>query len=417
MSIINKMHKGLKESVIDSPVLMSIPEKKTKYKALLFTLIGLLFVSSIALSVLIYNQRTDVENITALVSATDSSVTNTLAVTQDNEITPAVPTSSMAVETTPIIKETATNEEVLTNQQLVINDEVVAEKGSNITTEAPVKEESVVEDKEVVSAGTLSKKKQKTIEDDVLNSKKVVTKKQAVVDEKVTAKVAPIPVKEKVVSPTKPIKTKVVEEKKSSHLEIKKSTLTDFELAKTHLKKAEQALEEGDNFLASKEKRQALNIKPDLHDVRKTLALYYYSIGEQGQAVELLKKGALAFPEYSDFNLMLSRIALKNDNQQKAYLYLNQNPPVVEGHLDYHASYAILAQKFNKYEQAEQLYQGILKYRPDNGRWLMSLAIMQDKQKKKSLAISNYQKALEQIDLSSKAKQYINQRLIYLENQ
>ena len=47
----------------------------------------------------------------------------------------------------------------------------------------------------------------------------------------------------------------------------------------------------------------------------------------------------------------------------------------------------------------------------------MLLAIAQDKQGKQVLAIKSYQKALLQRDLSSNAKQYINQRLIYLQSQ
>ena len=128
----------------------------------------------------------------------------------------------------------------------------------------------------------------------------------------------------------------------------------------------------------------------------------------------ILQKGALISPAYADFNLMLSRIALKAGNQQKAYLYLEQNPPEVEDNLDYYVSYAILAQKFQKYERAEQLYTSLLTQRPNNGRWRMSLAIAQDKQAKTSLAVSSYNTALLQSDLSTKAKVYINQRLSYL---
>ena len=176
-------------------------------------------------------------------------------------------------------------------------------------------------------------------------------------------------------------------------------------------------MSEGDPLLASQENSKALKYKPELHEVRKSLALYYYGQGDNERATSLLKIGAVAFPEYSDFNLMLSRIALKNGDQQKAYLYLDQHPPAVRGHLDYHVSYAILAQKFKQYAKSENLYRGLLTQRPNNGRWMMSLAIAQDKQGKRIPAIESYQQALLQIDLSSKAKQYINQRLNYLQSQ
>ena len=209
----------------------------------------------------------------------------------------------------------------------------------------------------------------------------------------------------------------LTDKKNTPYLKVTTAILTNQERANIYLKKADQALSKGDMLLVAQEKRRALDLKPQLHDVRTSLALYYYGIGEEDRATTILKKGVLQFPEYADFSLMLSRIALKRGDQQKAYLYLNQYPPKVEGNLDYHVNYAILAQKFKKYVQAENLYQGLLTQRPNNGRWIMSLAIAQDKQGKQKLAIANYQKALLQIDLSNKAKQYINQRLTYLQSQ
>ena len=207
------------------------------------------------------------------------------------------------------------------------------------------------------------------------------------------------------------------ENSKDSFLQVTRSSLTDEERANIHLKKANQALAKGNTRLAAQEKNQALELKPNLHDIRTSLALYYYGVGEEQRATTVLKKGVLQFPEYADFSLMLARIAIKKGDQQKAYLYLNQHPPEVKGNLYYHVNYAILAQKFKRYAQSESLYQGLLSQRPDNGRWIMSLAIAQDKQGKKDLAVTHYQKALMKIDLSSKAKQYINQRLLYLKSQ
>ena len=367
MSIINKMHKGLEAHNEESPMLSSIPAKKQKKKVLLFALISLLLASSIGLSFLIYDKENAVNN-------SDES--------NQAQLTP--------IETPLAI----TSEPVAT--QPVVNKEV----------EPAVTTTSVTQNK-------------------VVKAPKVTVKTLPVVQPELTTTVPKPTTSKKVTTPTKQVsakpaveKTKAqVEPKKTAHLEIKKSVLTASELADIHLKSAEKALAKGDTRSASEEKIKALNVKPDLHHVRESLALYYYGIGEQNQAKSLLQKGAVQYPEHSDFNLMLSRIALKNDQQQKAYLYLQQSPPEVEGHLDYHVSYAILAQKFKDYARSETLFEGLLTQRPNNGRWRMSLAIAQDKLGKEALAVENYRKALLQIDLSSNAKKYINQRLTYLANQ
>lgn len=209
-------------------------------------------------------------------------------------------------------------------------------------------------------------------------------------------------------------KQKTAPPSSSGYLEIKKVQLTDQQLVAIHLKAAQKAEEQGDMELAVQKREQALTRVATLNEVRKILALYYYEIGLENRASSLLRKGVLVSPDYPDFNLMLSRIALKAGEQHKAYLYLNHNPPEVEGNLDYYVGFAILAQKFQKFQKSESLYKALLSQRPNNGRWRMSLAIAQDKQQKTDLAIANYQQALLQTDLSAKAKKYINQRLAYL---
>jgi len=365
MSIINKMHQGLHESRDNSPMLASMPEKKSKQKTLIFCLISLLLASSIGLSYLIYNKDNSIETVAEITTPAVSAVTGSQPVIEIQAITVTTPTPVITIEPQVLI---VVEEEVITPEKVD-------------TTPSPV---PIAGPAKVSPPKVTVKAKTKT----VTSTKKIV--------------------KKEVENPPK---------EKSGHLEVKRSILSKKQLANIHLKKAEKASREGDTLLASQEKYQALNLKPDLHEVRKSLALYYYGVGEQNRATNLLKRGALKFPGYSDFNLMLSRIALKNGEQQKAYLYLNQHPPKVEGHLDYHVSYAILAQKFKNYEQAEGLYLGLLTQRPNNGRWIMSLAIAQDKQGKKDLAVESYQRALLQVDLSSKAKKYINQRLTYLANQ
>lgn len=365
MSIINKMHQGLQERSEESPILSVMPVKKQKKRVLLLTVIGLLVLSSIALSYLIYQKQ--------------------YAPRVNTQITP--PMDAIVLKVLPIAVGTVTEEvAVAVFPEPVVSIENQVETGitSRLEPKVVTRKKPPAQKKSLSVPVRAEKIKTKVVQQEAKNENNLVIAKQ---------------------SATRP------------HLEIKKSILTDAQLADIHLQNAQKALQEGDTPLVAQENTKALNLQPQLHQVRQSLALYYYSIGEKNRAKNLLKKGALQFPEHANFNLMLARIAMKNDDLQRAYLYLQQHPPKVEGNLDYHVSYAILAQKFKHYQQAENLYLGLLAQRPKNGRWRMSLAIIQDKLGKQGLAVATYQQALLQIDLSDKAKKYINQRLTYLENQ
>ncbi|WP_028862448.1 tetratricopeptide repeat protein [Psychromonas aquimarina] len=365
MSIINKMHQDFEKARHDSPVLSAVAAKKTTQKTLLFVFIAILSASALGLSYLILTQEKVPES--RLAKAAEL---------------PAPTADSAAAPQTAV------------------------------TVKQPLKPPAVIEVKQSV----LQKQPEQRKKAPAAADRQAADKKKS--DKQLKAKVTTletaaetVPVKAK----SKPaVEKKVPQVKKTPHLEIKKAQLTNSQLAQIHLKAAEKAKLKGDLDGAAAKRIRALNLQPDLNEVRKSAALYYYGQGETDKAVRLLKKGAQVSPDYPDFNLMLSRIALKSGDEHRAYLYLQQHPPKVEGNLDYYVSYAILAQKFNKFEQSEGLFQSLLSQRPDNGRWRMSLAIAQDKQGKTELAVSSYKSALLQTDLSSKAKAYINQRLIYL---
>lgn len=370
MSIINKMHQDFQQIQEAQPILANMPGKKSKQKALLLLFVLLLTASSLALSYLIFTQQKARQATDIAASEIAAAVTSPAA--KDAPKRTAALAEQAIVQTAPVKRSAATD----------TVKKSLAPAAKTVTPQAP---------------------EQKT-------ERKTVIDKEARVASKT-------PADRKRASPAKAAAALSTQSEKKHYLEIKTAKLSKAQLAQIHLKEAERAQAQGDLELAARKRLQALELLPTLNEVRKSLALYYYGQGELSKASGLLKSGALVSPDYSDFNLMLSRIALKAGDYQKAYLYLEQHPPQLEGHLDYYVSHAILAQKFQNYEQAERLYTGLLSQRPNNGRWRMSLAIAQDKQAKAELALSSYKMALLQPDLSSKAKAYIKQRLTYLERQ
>lgn len=377
MSIINQMHQDFEKSQHSQPVLGGTPNKKNKKKIVIVFFVFLLIVSSCALSYLIFTQQKSVPSESLVIDVVENT-DNTEAVLQAN---------NLSAPTKPIVEVAAVTKAISNTVK---------------TTAAEQEQPAAVQEENVIKTVKAQPQVQKVIAD---------TKKDA-------SNLAQQPEQKSVDKNTVTIQAQQVtalDDGQSSYLEIKPAQLSASELAQIYLKEADKAEASGDLNLAANKREQALSVQPDLNEVRKSLALYYYSAGDVLKSQRLLQQGALTSPEYSDFNLMLSRMALKEGNEQKAYRYLEHNPPKVAGHLDYYVSYAVLALKLNKYVQAEKLYQDLLSQQVNNGRWRMSLAIAQDKQMKKELAITNYNVALLQHDLSSKAKDYINQRLRYLD--
>lgn len=366
MSIINKMHQDLNQ---EQPILANMPKKKGTQKVLLLFLIIILTGSSLGLAYLIFIQE------------------------------------SMHAETEIAVVKTAQPVATQTLKKKVSSRVELQEEATAVPVKAVAQQKAAAKVKNIQVAAakkTISKEKETAAQ---VVADKIVPEAPAISADKNSAAIPPpttsVPVNE--------------ESGKSNSLEIKTAKLSKAQLAQIHLKEADKAQAEGELEVAAKKRLQALALLPTLNDVRKSLALYYYGQGNINKASRLLQTGALVSPDYADFNLMLSRIALKAGDYRKAYLYLEQHPPRVEGHLDYYVSHAILAQKFQHYEKAERLYTSLLSQRPNNGRWRMALAIAQDKQAKTERALSSYKNALLQPDLSSKAKAYIKQRLIYLE--
>lgn len=381
MSIINKMHQDFQQLQQAQPILASMPDKRNKHKPLLLIAIALLLGSSLTLASLIFSQ--------------------------DNAQTAMPPVKVQPPQTLPLL-----SSQVLTPAPVRVEQEKVKVEPIRVTKKVePIRVTKTLL-KEVITEPLATAV--------VVNAAPVAQVKsiapEKIAQQKAAINHSPVTAIETTIETTTAIATASINEPKSAgkQLEISVSQLSKAELAQLHIKEGDKAQAQGDFELAIKKKLRALALLPNLNELRKSVALYYYGQGDVDSAQRLLKKGGLVSPDYPDFNLMLSRIALKEGDQHKAYLYLEKNPPQVEGNLDYYASHAILAQKFQKYEQSESLYSSLLTQLPNNGRWRMSLAIVQDRQDKIDLAVNNYKKALLQTDLSAKAKVYINQRLAYL---
>ncbi|QUM83207.1 lipopolysaccharide assembly protein LapB [Moritella sp. 28] len=202
-----------------------------------------------------------------------------------------------------------------------------------------------------------------------------------------------------------------------STISIKAITRTPEQQAQLYAKQAEAALLAGDKARAKQLFSKVLMLDKQ-HDLsREKLAAILYGEERTQLAVTLLQEGLSVSPEYTNFRLMLARIYLKNKNKQQAYYYLKPHMPEVDGHVDYYAMLAGLAQSLDDLDTALIAYKKLTDYEPNRAKWWLGLGISADKAQQLRLALTAYHTAQNMGQLSASSRNYINARIAQLEKQ
>ena len=102
--------------------------------------------------------------------------------------------------------------------------------------------------------------------------------------------------------------------------------------------------------------------------------------------------------------------------QQQALTLLDENPPPVAGHTQFHSLRAGLLQQAQRYEDAMLIYAELVEANPQRGEWWAGLGITLDQTGRKSSALRAYQQALVDPALSQQLAGYAEQRLAAIGN-
>ncbi len=205
------------------------------------------------------------------------------------------------------------------------------------------------------------------------------------------------------------IKTQAIKPKPKASISVSRQQLTIEQLAQQKMKQAEQALSAHDMRKAEKLFEEVLMLKPDNKAARKQLAALWFGRKAYQDALNLLAQGIALDPQYSEFRLMQARIYLTQGYSEQAYQVLQALPFTLN--IEYLSTQANVAQQLAKYPQAIQAYQQLIKIQPSEARWWLGLAVAYDSNKQYSLALSAYQSALAQGNLSANSLDFVQQRL------
>ncbi len=174
------------------------------------------------------------------------------------------------------------------------------------------------------------------------------------------------------------------------------------------------SLQNGDTPAAIKDLNELISLEPRNVSARKRLASLLFANGDPVRAAMLLHQGLQLNPEDSSMRLMQARLLFREKKNIQALALLKEHPRMVIADDELLSFRAALAEKQSDYETSHEDYLTLLQRQPNNARWILGLAISQDKQKMHKQAVSNYRKVKSSNQLSAQVLSFVDGRLAVL---
>ena len=174
------------------------------------------------------------------------------------------------------------------------------------------------------------------------------------------------------------------------------------------------SLKNGDTAAALKDLNDLLALEPRNASARKRLSSLEFAQGNPKRAAFLLDQGIKLAPNDSSMRLMLARLLFRENRNPQALAILNEHPKNVIADNDLLSFRAALAEKQKDYATSLQDYAVLLQRQPGNARWMLGLAISQDKQKMNEDAVITYKRVKSSNQLSAQVVSFVDRRLAAL---
>ena len=194
---------------------------------------------------------------------------------------------------------------------------------------------------------------------------------------------------------------------------VSRHKLSAEQLAQKKMTNAQEMINLKQLKQAEKLFEEILMLTPNNKAARKQLAALWFGRTAYQSALNLLSQGIALDDQDSEFRLMQARIYLKLGDNEKALQVFQAYKQV--DNVEYLVTMANIAQQLTKYAQAITAYKRLANIQPSEAKWWLGLAVAYDSDAQYSLAITAYQSAIAQGNLSNSALQFAKQRLQELE--
>ena len=145
------------------------------------------------------------------------------------------------------------------------------------------------------------------------------------------------------------------------------------------------------------------------------LTALYLRMGRKVEAGEVLAKGLLYVPAYSNFAKLQARLFIDNNKVDRAVTTLLKFKPALSADPDYYALLAASYQRQKNHAAAAGVYVKLLKLKPREGIWWVGMAISLEALGKTKQARDAYEKARQTGTLNPRFSDYSSQRLKQLQ--
>lgn len=144
---------------------------------------------------------------------------------------------------------------------------------------------------------------------------------------------------------------------------------------------------------------------------REMLIGLYLKTGRKVEAEDILVKGILHLPKYSNFPKLYARLLLDMNQISKAVKLLLRHKPDISSDPNYYALLAASYQRKKDHNAAANTYVKLLKLKPKEGIWWVGMAISLEALNKNKEALNAYEKARQTGTLNTRISTYSSQRL------
>lgn len=167
------------------------------------------------------------------------------------------------------------------------------------------------------------------------------------------------------------------------------------------------------NKVYSAESKLLLALEHNLNHIkaREMLVGLYLKTGRKVEAKDILIKGIVLLPSYTNFTKLYARLLLDNNEINQAVKTLLKNKPALSSDPNYYALLAASYQRQKNHNAAAKTYVDLLKIKPREGIWWVGMAISLEALNKKQDALNAYEKARQTGTLNTRISNYSSQRL------
>ena len=176
-------------------------------------------------------------------------------------------------------------------------------------------------------------------------------------------------------------------------------------------KQAQLNVDRGAVLKAKQLLSEAINLNPTNHKARILLLTVLLSSGESAAMQQLLDISLNQWPRMNEYRQLQARLYLASNDHLQALSILQQDIPLIETSVDYHALLAFVAQQLKQDNLASKHFRLLLQVNNSRADWWLGFAVSEERLGNNDIALQAYNQSISRTGLTESVKNYARQRI------